>query len=234
MNNYFIFVLLFVVSCGQQPGSSDDSGKPAVKFEEKEPVPAEDVEQVIQYRRDLGKLTLMVPTSKDMPECTMSNDQQLVYVTADEAFYNCDNAAWIEVDVKGEAGAAGANGEKGDKGDTGENGKDGENVSGNIWYDTVTKRTWIIGTIMSYNNYIYYGGCSAGWRLPTRTEAIAATLHGLGTASNMVDGPNTIWTSDVGPTNPTTHGVVLQISNAMQELEKARSEAHGIVCVEIQ
>lgn len=67
----------------------------------------------------------LVATIDNLPKCTLSNQGQLVYVKAEENFYNCDNSNWSIADIKGDKGAKGEKGDQGLKGDKGDKGADG-------------------------------------------------------------------------------------------------------------
>lgn len=133
-----------------------------------------------------------------MPKCTADNLNQLIYILSEKKFYVCSAFQWAEVSIKGDKGDTGATGAQGSQGQQGTAGQNGTNTNGQMWFDPVTLKYWIIGTVAisagvsGPTNEATY--CGSNYHVPTTQELYQAMARGLNTAANNAGGIKEAWT----------------------------------------
>lgn len=191
-----LFFTMFAVNCSiEQP----DKDKLAPK---KAPVDEETKEIASKDNSD-RTYSQLIEREADLPECDSAHERQLVYVVETSQFKSCSKAEWKVVDIKGKNGSNGkdgkdgTNGKDGQSGTDGVTGKDGQVVNGNMWYDPIAKKYWLIPSIASAtaNPTI----CTSGWRFPTSAEVALAAERGLRTAADAVNAPARAYISTPTP-----------------------------------
>lgn len=217
---YIIILSLIVASCGTDSGSSGDSSSPETKSIETK---SENKSQAKTSAVDVSD-ALYIATDSDLPECTDKNTKQLVYVEDSRVFKHCSKGEWkiAEIVVKdgkdGLAGKDGSNGKDGTNGVNGTNGKDGTTVNGNMWYDPVTKKYWLIPSVatcfFSSCGFTEPTYCQGDYRLPYQDELQLAVGRGLKSAADALGAPKEGWVtqrdaSDSGAFQTVGNGVVI-------------------------
>ncbi len=141
-----------------------------------------------------------VAKESDLKDCNNDTLGYLAYVKEDEEFKACFKEGWQTVEIKGKDGKDGSNGKDGAQGIAGTSGKDGSSVvpNDNIWTDPITGKKWLIGATTG-PDVPYNTGCPSGYSLGTADEALAATVHGLGSAANRLNGTSMIWAQKLDP-----------------------------------
>ena len=195
--------LLLLIGCGDDKGNNETESK-----------------------EDITTLQSIALKSKhDLPECLESNETQLAYVKDEKVFYVCEKGDWLAIDLEVKSEIKTVVGAKGD------DGSDGETVTTNNWYDSVTGKYWLIGSNNTYDNA--FAGCISPWRLPGKNEALAAAQRGLGVAASTINGPTTMWTSEVWDQNA-THNVIITAINttpANSVASRLDGSTKGTVCI---
>jgi hypothetical protein len=132
-----IAIILLCTACGQLPGSSNDSGSST----EITDTTASDTRSMALDSKD------------DLPECTESNNKQLIYVIDEEQFYTCNDAEWAAIDVGP------------------------EQLDDNHFLDKITGYLWQVGGVVSWTPA--KSGCTGDWKFPDSETAKAAVIHGI-------------------------------------------------------
>lgn len=158
-------------------------------------------------KADNGALYIDKPENR--PDCTDVDEERLIYVVSDQAFYTCHSAAWILVDINGKDGRDGRSGADGNSakdgkdgtaGKDGTNGTDGKDYhdSSDLWFDPFTGDSWLklVGT---FNRAEAAAACTGSYRLPTGAETHNAVDRGL--AREYYEGSTKrMWVSDLTAT----------------------------------
>jgi hypothetical protein len=195
--------LLISTACGtanfEAPTEPKAEDKSSIDRQPEEPKPV-----VVEYRKDGAQIALALEDTKDLPECTLENARQLAWIKKTEQFFACENQTWVEVPVKGKAGANGVNGaqgERGEKGDKGEKGEAGKPPAPNEWIDPVTGERWLFTLVQLLEQLETNHAtiCKDGWMLPSSAEATSAMLHGMGVAGTALgfDASFSVWTKEI-------------------------------------
>ena len=75
-------ILVNLISCGSQGGSSGSDQKEEAKKDEVAPLQSISLKNI-----------------KDLPKCAKANDSQLVYVIDDQMFMTCTEGEWVEIEM---------------------------------------------------------------------------------------------------------------------------------------
>lgn len=229
-------IALIVTACGTDPNATgtNPNGTPATDKSSIQYQPADDTKEVtVEYRKDGESYALSVDDTKDMPACERTNNRQLVYVKNQDKFFACEDN-WVEVNIRGEAGAAGKDGASvvGPKGDKGDPGADGKPVSPNQWYDPITEKTWLVGSLLAQGMIPVQPPCANGWRLGSLAETREAIHHGLALASAHLNGPVTFWTASFSA-DPTLADVRAYLdTTGLDHYNSATTFQAGAVCMQ--
>jgi hypothetical protein len=192
---------LLIVHCGKiDPNTTEKLLPDETKKTDKETKDTKDnaKEQSPEY-----PTSQLVQGERDLPACDEARERQLIYVIETAQFKTCSSDHWKVVDLKGQAGkdgkdgTSGSNGKDGVAGTNGKDGKDGQVVNGNMWYDVVTKKYWLIPSTASAtaNPEI----CANGWRFPLESEVPPARERGLKTAADAVGAPSRLYAQTPTP-----------------------------------
>lgn len=139
---------------------------------------------------------------------------------------------------KGEQGEKGDKGDKGDTGDVGEagtdgkdgvNGKDGKDgmiVSGNMWFDPITEKTWLIGGRVYDSQRV----CGNGYIVPSKQELKIAYMHGLFTVAN-INSDYGVWAIDTAYGGKFVQVEYLSSSGEDRSAYQGSGETHLLVCL---
>ncbi len=147
---------------------------------------------------------LYIDKAENRPDCTDADEQRLIYVVADKAFYTCHEAAWVLIDIEGKDGRDGRSGTDGGAGKDGKNGVDGKagadgkdyHDSAEVWFDPFTGASWL-KMVGEFDRAEAVAACAGEFRIPTGAEAHAAVERGL--AREFYDGSaiKRMWVSDL-------------------------------------
>ncbi len=195
----------FTVNCGSSDGSKsnpDDKDGTSAASAQQLPVDTAKDSSVYSYSQ-------LVDSIADLPKCDDAHERQLIYVVETSEFKACSKAQWNTVNLKGKDGTDGKIGTDGKNGAIGASGKDGKNgvdgqdgqtVNGNMWFDPVTKKYWLLPSAPTQSPIPNY--CTNGWRMPTANEVSIAAMRGLKTAADAINAPKfSHFTSSAGGLN---------------------------------
>lgn len=172
MNILKLLIILTLVSCGTDDSSS--SGVPVKKDEPKQESPKGSVTS-----ENPISTSYSVASESDLKACDSSRLGFLVYIKDIEEFRSCEASGWTKVVVKGKDG---------------KDGKNGSMVSGNQWYDPITKKMWLMTNIATYTFTFsdIMSTCAGDYRIPLKVEAQEALAHGLGVVAQALPSAPTL------------------------------------------
>ena len=149
----YLLLLLLITACGTDEGATNPSSD--------------------DDRTGTKPITLALDSKDLMPDCTDTNQHQLVYIIDEETFYTCVDE-WYVIDINGKDGI---------------DGTDAKQIAKNIWTDPITDSVWFIGGLAERTP----NPCPSPFVLPTDSQASEAIFNGL--IHHLETSPNNMWTS---------------------------------------
>lgn len=237
-----LLLVLILASCGTSDNSGGQGNSPVSNSNGPVSKPSES--ETAQ-----SKDALYIATELELPECTDKNSKQLVYVEDSRVFKHCSKGEWKVAEIlmkdgkNGKDGAAGKDGSNGKDGAAGKDGTNGKVVNGNMWYDPVTKKYWIVPSsatcVVSSCGVTSLSLCSGDYRLPYQDELSAALARGLKSSADSLSAPKEAWVlqysaSDSGTFQTLGSGQIVGERNARDNTVNAeRSDSTaGQYCIQ--